>query len=598
MQGEKIMKNKLIKKLLVLGIAFSLAMSACASQNVQPADNDTDIEEDEDDDRHNNEPDEEPPMYVPEEIDFSTSGSVLNFVKGSWDLIDLDTGEVYGVLEIDKSGAVSYTYYPTDVTVSGNLMFYEPFDKMVDGMIGYDLTLTGLEENFGCWIDEDTSGGRFRIAQSEGKDYMFFEELGNGGSTLGYEVLRSPHADEYGVMMRWLFTRDNDVNYIPNEETEGTFNAFVYERDPKNICLQQVDEVAFETYKEYTAFKYMGAYYDERKHPEAVWYPLASNADLNDVLSEETLNADHPITIYEVTISDGEITKMVQADRSEYGIYELYALDQDIEIDGDSFTINDCKYCLSDYGVETAGILDYEVFGDYLIMRADQGLHASNYVVYNMRTAWPEKTLSGCNFIHGDHVWDSYYTFMDTVYNYEGYPVATIDGWEINDLSFAGAGNSQLVISYWTDRSCTETAEETIDRPFSYNDPIYAFADYRHNPCIATWKEFMSYAPQGARMMIMINPPSDESWMYYQPEAVDGVQGLDYVYVIALQDNTFINLGSEEGYILNKGGIHCYSLTVPEAGTSITIHAETDDGESIWPVGIISGKEDIRFTFE
>ena len=49
MQGEKIMKNKLIKKLLVLGIAFSLAMSACASQNVQPADNDTDIEEDEDD---------------------------------------------------------------------------------------------------------------------------------------------------------------------------------------------------------------------------------------------------------------------------------------------------------------------------------------------------------------------------------------------------------------------------------------------------------------------------------------------------------------------------------------------------------------------
>ena len=99
-------------------------------------------------------------------------------------------------------------------------------------------------------------------------------------------------------------------------------------------------------------------------------------------------------------------------------------------------------------------------------------------------------------------------------------------------------------------------------------------------------------------MMIMINPPSDDSWDFYQPEMIDGVQGLDYVYVVALHDDTFVNLGSEEGIILDKGQIHCYSLTVPEAGTSITIHAETDDGESIWPVGMISGKEDIRFTFE
>ena len=596
---KKDMKNRLLKKLMILGVAFTLALSACASQNVTNADDDTDIEEDEDDDdRDHNEPDEEPPMYSPEEIDYSSSRSILKFVKGTWDLTDRTTGEVYGKLDIEKDGSVTFTYLETDVTVEGSIEFREPFDKKLEGISAYIITLTGLEAAFDCWADEDATSGNFRLAQSEGRDYMYLEELGNGGSNIGYEVFRSPESDEYNWEMNWIFTRDNDVNYIGDVVTDDVFYAFAYETDSDSICLQRVDDVAFEGSKEYTGYKYMAAYFDERKHPEAVWYPISSGADLDGILSENRLSSDHPLAIYEVTISDGEITKMVQADRSEYGIYELYALDQDVKIDGEQFTINDCNYYLSHYGVETAGILDYEIFGDYLIMRADQGLHANNYVLFNMRTAWPEKTLSGCNFIHGDHVWDSYYTFMDTVYNYEGYPVATIDGWEINGLSFAGVGNNQLVISYWKDKSCTETVEETIDRPFSYNDPIYAFADYRHHACVDTWKEFMSYAPQGARMMIMINPPSDDSWDFYQPEMIDGVQGLDYVYVVALHDDTFVNLGSEEGIILDKGQIHCYSLTVPEAGTSITIHAETDDGESIWPVGMISGKEDIRFTFE
>ncbi len=594
------MKNKLLKKLMILGVVFSLALSACTSQNVQTADDDTDIEEDDDkeDDRDNNEPTEEPPMYTPEEIDFSSSKSVLKFVKGTWDLTDRATGEVYGKLTIDRDGAVEFTYLETDVTVEGSIVFQEPFGKKLEGISAYIITLSGLEAAFDCWIDEDSSSGNFRLAQSAGKDYMYFEELGNGGSNIGYEVFRSPKSDDYDYPMNWVFTRDNDVNYISNSITDDTVYAFAYETSSGSVCLQRVEDVAFEGSKEYTGFRYMAAYFDERNHPEAVWYPISAGADLTGILSEETLSRNYPLTVYEVTISDGKVTGMVQADRSEYGVYELYSLEQEVECDGEKFIINDCTYYLSDYGIENTTILDYEIFGDYLIMRTDQNPHANYYVVFNMRTAWPEKKFSGCNFIHGDHVWDSYYTYMDTIYNYEGYPIASIDGYEINGLSFEGVNNNELVVSYWKDNKCNDTVVESIERPFSYNDPIYAFADYRHHACVDTWKEFISYAPQGARMMIMINPPSDDTWDFYQPEAVDGVQGLDYVYVVALQDETFINLGSNEGVILDKGQIHCYSLTVPEAGTSITIHAETDDGESIWPVGMISGKEDIRFAFE
>ncbi|MCR5619547.1 MAG: hypothetical protein K6F65_05550 [Lachnospiraceae bacterium] len=593
------MKNRLFKKLMILGAAFSLALSACSSQNVTNSGDDTDIEEDDDDDdRDHDEPDEEPPVSAPEEIDYSSSKSILKFVKGTWDLTDRNTGEVYGELEIERDGSVKFTYLETDVTVEGDIVFQEPFGNKLEGISAYCITLTGLEAAFDCWTDEDASSGLFRLAQSEGKDYLYLEELGNGGSNIGYEVFRSPGSDDYNWEMNWVFTRDNDVNYISDDVTDDVFYAFAYETNSGSICLQRVDDVAFESFKEYTNYRYMAAYFDDRKHPEAVWYPLSSGADLNGILSEKRLSSDYPLTVYEVTISDGEITKMIQADRSEYGVYELYSLEQDVNCDGEKFTINDCNFYLSDYGVENSEILDYEVFGDYLIMRTHQNPHANTYVLFNMRTAWPEKKISGCNFLHDEHVWDSYYSYMDTVYNYEGYPVASVDGYEITGLSFTGVNNNQLVISYWKDEKCTETVEETIDRPFSFNGAIYAFADYRHHACVDTWTEFMSHAPQGARMMIMINPPSDDSWDFYQPEMVDGVSGLDFVYVVALHDNTFINLGNGEGPVLDKGQIHCYSLTVPEAGSSIMIHAETADGESIWPVSMISGKEDIRFAFE
>ncbi|MBP5252156.1 MAG: hypothetical protein J6Z21_00050, partial [Lachnospiraceae bacterium] len=68
------MKNKLLKKLMILGALFTLVLSACGSQTAL-ADDDTDIEEDdedEDDDRDHNEPDEEPPLYAAKEIDYSS----------------------------------------------------------------------------------------------------------------------------------------------------------------------------------------------------------------------------------------------------------------------------------------------------------------------------------------------------------------------------------------------------------------------------------------------------------------------------------------------------------------------------------------------
>lgn len=592
------MKNKLVKMLMVFGLAFSFALSACAGKD-DPGTADVDIEEDneDEDDDDDNGWAEEPPMIYPEEINYLTNKDVLKFVKGTWDLTDQITGEVYGTLKVDKDGNVEYTYLPLDTTVSGTISFRESYDKIMQGICNYDLTLTGLEEAFGCWTDEDTSSGNFRIAQTEGKDYLYFEELGNGGSNIGYEVLRAPSTAEDGLHMNWVLTRENDLYYPVSVVADETFYAFVYERpDDQSLVVQRLDEISFESYSEYTDFKTMGAYFDGRGY-DAVCYRYYMNPDLSGVLREQFLNQKYPLEVYEITVTEGGISKISDVKRGQYGVYELYPIDQDVECDGDKFRVNSITYSLSDYGVDGDSITDYEVFGDHLIMTTHLNPHANEYVVFNMRTAWPEKKFTGCNYLHGDHVWDSFYSYMDTVYDYEGYPVATIDGNEICDLKFSGTDNSKLVITYWKDGDDSEY-EETIDRPVCYNAPIYAYADFRHDMCAETWSEFLTYAPEDSQMFIMVNPPADESWDYYQPEAPDGVYGLDYVYVVALQDSTFINLGGGEGPILDKGQIHCYSLTVPEAGSSITIYAEVEGSEtSTWPVSMISGKDDIRYVF-
>ena len=553
------MKNKLVKMLMVFGLAFSFALSACAGKD-DPGTADVDIEDDEedDDDDDDNGWTEEPPMYYPEEINYTSNKDILKFVKGTWDLTDQITGEVYGTLKIDRDGMVEYTYLPLDTTVLGTISFRESYDKQMQGICNYDLTLCGLEEAFGCWTDEDTSSGNFRIAQTEGKDYLYFEELGNGGSTIGYEVLRAPSTAEYGLEMNWVLTRDNDVDYPVSVASDETFYAFVYERpDDLSLVVQRLDEISFESYSEYTDYKTLGAYFDGRGY-DAVCYRYYMNPDLTEVFHEDFLNQKYPLEVYEITVTEGGISKISEVKRGQYGVYELYSIDQDVECDGDKFRVNSITYSLSDYGVDGDSITDYEVFGDHLIMTTHLNPHANEYVVFNMRTAWPEKKFTGCNYLHGDHVWDSFYSYMDTVYDYE----------------------------------------ETIDRPVCYNAPIYAYADFRHDMCAETWSEFLTYAPEGSQMFIMVNPPADESWDYYQPEAPDGVYGLDYVYVVALQDSTFINLGGGEGPILDKGQIHCYSLTVPEAGSSITIYAEVEGSEtSTWPVSMISGKDDIRYVF-
>ncbi len=614
------MKNRLVRTLFVLGTVMCLGLSGCSGmvgdsgRDTEIEDEDGDDEEDDDDDRDrddrdddgdDDENDEDPgnsELQVSENgvvsIDYNSEQSILSFAEGTWYLTDMRSGESYGELLVSKDGKCRFKYIPTGARCDGTIEFNEGYDSSMSGLHYYEMEFTGLQNAFGCWEDTSSTSGRFRITQSEGKDFLYIEEIGNGGSFIAYDVFCLPAVEDFDLDMRWIFTRDNNVKGTGDVTKNSEFYAVAVETGDAGILLQTVEAVEKEALSEYTAFKFMSAVFDESEHQDAQWYSVSSNADMSGILHESNLDAVYPNLVYEVkTDSDGKVTSLKEVERAFYGEYELYPLAQEVEFSGTSFTINGYTHELNDYAITGDKIMDCTTFGDYLIVEAHVNPHMGSYTLFNMRSGWPEKVIYGCNYIFGDKVWDSFYSYMDTVYDYEDHVVYTVDGAEICGLSII---DDELHIEYWKD-DYDEVYEAVIDRPECLNAPNYAFADYRHHSNVNTWNEFLNYVPEGAAAMIMVNPHSDDTWDYYQPYPVDYAEygyGDDTIYVVSLYDGSEVYLERKASEILDKGEITAYSATVPEGVPTHTIIVDTPDGrESEWPISIISGKDDIRWTF-
>jgi len=587
------MKKKIMEAFMLFSMAVMFGLTGC-SGNADISGQSAEIE---DDDEDGEKPDyvNEPAEITCTEIDYHSDKSVMSFLKGDWDLVDVNSGTVYGELKITKKGECSYTYLPTRATCQGTIEVYEEYDAALSGIHSYKISFDGLQDSFGCYLDSDSSSGRFRITQAEGRDYLYLEEIGNGGSFISYDVFSSPEVSEFDLDMKWVFVRDNDVTKVGENVYNSHFYAALVEIGDDGLLLQQQDLVTREAYNEYTSFKFLSAVFDESSHPDAVWYEVSADADMSGILHEQNLSKAFPSLVYEVTTdSKGRIDSLKEVERAFYGEYELYALEQDVSYEGTTFSVNDHTLDLDYYGIAGNAIVNCEVFGEDLIIEAHVNPHMSTYTIYDMRAGWPEKTITGCNFVYDKKVWDSFYSYMDKVYDYEGREVYTVDGAEVCNLSIDG---NELHIEYWKD-DYDEVYEVTIDRPKCLNAPNYAFADFRHHENYQTWNEFMSYAPDGAAAMIMINPHEDDTWDFYMPYQLDGTGGDDIMYVVSLYDGTMIDVDRADPETVERGEIRSYSLTVPEGAPSHTVFvSRPNECEYEWPVSIISGKDDIRWTF-
>jgi hypothetical protein len=596
------MKKRLVMMFLALGMSFSLMLGGCGSaadddrEQIEEEDEDED-EDDEENDDDDHETPETPEARPAQTIDYSDEEAIADFVYGSWTIMDKYSGTEYGTLDIGKNGKVRFTL-STGESTEGSIVFTDTYNSGdLKGNHGYELTLNDLESTFDSWIDTDTSRGLFKIAQAPGRDYLFLEEIGNGGSTIGYDVFTYPGDEPYSghFSLQWIFVRDNDVEEEAEPSVGDTFYAFALENGDDGLLLQRLDAITYETSSEYTGYRYMEAVFDESAYSEAAWYEFSKDADTSEVYETDRLSAQFPVDIYEVTTDgDGAILKMSEAERSAYGAYELYPLEQEWSFTDTSFTVNGFEEELETYAKSGISITDCYEYGDYLIIEAFVSPRENDYIFYNMRTAWKDREIFGNNLLLGDSLADSYYTDLSEIFDLFGETVYQVDGDEIYDLAFE-AGGKKLKISYWTDNYNNEK-EEIIQKPECLNAPIMAFSNFRHDVSPKTWREFMEYAPDDALFMVMVNPFYDDAWDFFQPEFID--DGSDIVYVVALADDLQFSFGDGTYITLPKGGIHAYSLTVPEGGPSLYLTATASDGrEATWPVAIISGKDDIRWKF-
>ncbi len=602
------MRKRLLAALLAIGMVCLPCLSGC-SDNVPDSgsyedqdEEDEDSDEDDENEIEDDETDEDNEVISEEttipELDYYSSDSILSFSCGSWTLVDQNTGSAYGKLEINKYGDCKFTQSDTGKSCKGTISFFEdPTDRLA-GIHGYLIEFENAVSGSDVFYVGNSSEGRFMISQSAGRDYLFLEEIGNGGSNIAYEIFRSPDRDEFDFdeMMQWIFVRDNDVTSVDKPEKNARFYARAMEFTGEGFVLQRVMDVDFESEYEYTGFKFLGAVFDESTYQGAAYYKLNADADLSGVLHETELTRPYPETIYTVyTDSKGNIEAVRDVEKAYYGDYELYSLEQDVDFDFDSFSVNDYEFDIQNFLYSDANaIVDCEMTGDILIITSHINPHSEEYTIYNMRSGWFEKRIIGCNFLYDEHVWDSFYSYMDTVYDYEGREIYTVDGTEISSLSFSDDG-SQIEIEYWKS-DYEDTYEVTIDRPECLNAPTYALADFRRHPCAYTWDNFISYAPEDAIAMIMVNPHSDDAWDFCMPMNVDDNPGLDNVYVVALQDMTLFSCGNSD-YTCERGEIISYGITVSESAPLYTVYISTLEKDAEWPATIISGKDDIRYIF-
>ena len=592
-QAEKgwYMKNRVVALLLAFSLAAGTCLTGCGDK--QEGTSVSSSKETTGEATNKETPSTEEKV---EATDLSTPEAVLKFATGKWTLKNEDTDEAYAELEINADGTVKVKRDDSEKACDGTISFTETPNSRMVGVHEYDLNCVGLSEAFGSSKDESNSNGYFRVTQTAGTDYLVLYEVSNGLSFIAAFAFVAPDKkNALSTPTTWVFERENSIKSDEEPIKGEIFYASAISNTESGLLLQKLDDKHFDACFPLYDFVYDGIEFQEAEGNRGSFYKLASDADLSGIFYEDAFSKAHPLNVYEVTTDDnGDVKEICEVEKSFYNAYFGGDKEQEVTADGTTISVFTDQYTLAQLGNEGTAINGVETFGDYAIVEGHMGPHASEYSIFNLRNLKVERTISGANFVHGDKIWKSFYSLWNTVYDYEGKEVYTVDGTEIASLEIDG---DKLKIGYWKDDYDT-VHEETIDCPEATNAAIYAYADYMHRKCVKTWKEFLSYAPEGALFMVMINPFDDDEWIYSPSKAIDKGD-TDHVYVVSLKKDLELEIDGNSSGKQGKGWNYRYDVMVSEGAPSHTIKATAPDGQTAeWPVTTISGEKDLRWIFK
>ena len=578
--------------------------------------------------------DDEPVQSQPADtkLDITSEQEIMSFVSGEWMLMDTINGEDCGRLTISESGDLEYERLSDGLSADGSIQFSQgkdcrsgmDFGGEDDRYIGYSIAIKNPSDRF-MMPDisyppsaDEFGSGDFFIGRGPTEDYLYLTFVGNGDSFVLYNIFQnmdrildelSTYGD-YDLQNTWVLHRDNGGAGSENPPKVGEFYGLVWGADDDGLLIEPMDLFTMDTEEDYTFRKYEAGLFAETGNIAAGHYSL-DGADTSLVFHDKALyTMQNPLMCKVTTDMQGNISIIEELIQSYYGIYDMGDLPIELSYDGLTVNYNGMEYDLTDYDTPCNAIMDAYEVGEWIVVEGHMNPHIGSYYFINKYSGNIERRIEGAGLVSRftDDITTSVYSAWDTVYNWKGNPIGfTDDGSEVMDLRFGNDG--PLVV-----------AEDLNGKTYYFDEPhgdeaMYAYAKYLRHETPENWKDFMSYAPDGAIGFVMINPtPEMNTRMPWPQECTSGSDSLVFV---ALEDDTYIDLeagqlvyveDSDDDFkwvpgkvldvaTLSKGEGRLYPITVPEGTPNNLMHIVAGNRAGEFEVFELSGETDLSCAF-
>ncbi|MCR5733127.1 MAG: hypothetical protein K6G22_00850 [Lachnospiraceae bacterium] len=560
-------------------------------------------------------------------IDFESEEDINDFLKGDWRLIDPLCDEEYGTLTLDGTGGCSFILDCEDEPAEGDFYVYQNqrYDTEIDDYvqeeeyrtfnIGFSDIPTGYRiptENETGWepMEREISGGLFYIARGNGYDYLSLSWLGNGDSFIFTNIFQNKERleeelEETGcnkLQERWVFVRENDGLSDMELREDDDFYAYLWQTEEDNrYFLQPVEPVMYETEEEYTGRRLLGGYFLENEDISVSEYYFAEDCDESLVLDNNRLHNGYPAKIYHVTTDeDSKISSVEDVNETFYGEYDFGNLEQEFECDGTSFTINGFTTELKDMDTIANAVMDIYQVGDYIITECHINPHVGLYYLTNIYTNMIVKEIEGANLTWiDDDITTAVYSVWDSLYDFEGNLIGSVDGDEIDEVEINSSGTKVKVTDF-------DGNKYTFDIEPDVDEAMYRYAEFAYHPTAEKWNRFMELVPDDALALVIENPPENILRLlpYVQPNSDEFPE---YVYVVALDngmvvrfdqgeidfdtdDLEFVPEKTLEEHRLEKTEVTGISMVIPEGPPSVCIYAANWLEGGTLPIAMLNGQ--------
>ncbi|MBO4899163.1 MAG: hypothetical protein J5509_02630 [Lachnospiraceae bacterium] len=566
-------------------------------------------------------------------LDIKSDDEIMAFVAGEWMLTDTVSGDDCGRLTVSETGEIEYERLSDGLTAEGSIRFSQAkdcrqgadFGGEEDRYVGYSLAVHDPSDKF-MLPDlmyppnaDEFGGGDFFIGRGPDEDFLYLTFVGNGDSFVLYNIFQNmdriyeEYADfgSYDVQDTWVFHRDNGGIGSKDVPKVGDFYGLIWGGMDDGVLVQPMDLFSFEAEEDYTIRQFEAGLFTETGNIAAGYYSL-DGANTSLVFHDKALyTMQNPIMCKVNTDMQGNIRILEEVTQSYYGIYDMGDLPAKFSYDGLTFTYNGMEYDLRDWDTPANAIMDaYEVGDEWIVIEAHINPHVGCYYLFNKYSGDIERRIDGAGLIsrNSNDITTSVYSSWDLVYNWKGHVIGQTDnGSEVMELGFGEDG--PLVVA-----EDLNGKEYFFDETYG-DEAMYAYGKFLRHKTPENWKDFMSYAPDGAIGFVMINPTPEMN--RHLPWPQDNTSGSDTVYFVALEDDTYIDYETGQSVYdenedddfkwvpgkvldvatLSKGEARAYSTTVPEGIPTSMIHIVSGNRSGEFEVFELSGETDLSCAF-